>query len=418
MSKFVVDGGKKLYGSVEIKSAKNAMLPLLAACVMLGTEAEFSACPKLGDVLVMLEIIESLGGKYSFSGDNLKVDCSSLYSYELPEKAAKKIRASIFLTGPLIARFHRAFSFRPGGCSIGNRPIDMHTDCLKQMNVRVSYDGDFTYLRCDRLVGADIKLRVKSVGVTENVMMAATLAEGETVIYNAAREPEIVCLADFLNACGAKISGAGTSRVVISGVKELTKKKIFFKPVGDRIEAGTFILACLGSGGEIEINNADFSHNALLLKKVYDNACKIALYDDKIYIKASGAGKSAGYVKTAPYPGFPTDLQTPFIAYATTLKGVTRVRECVFDGRFRQLAELKKAGADITVENDLATVRGVNSLHGAEVAALDLRGGAASVIAALKAEGRTVIDCAEVIDRGYERFEKKLAALGADIARI
>lgn len=416
MSKFIVRSGKNISGEVVIPSAKNVMLPLISACIMVEGKITFINCKKLLDVTVILEIIKYLGGDYYFVGDNLTVDCSKVYRYELPETLSKQIRASIFLVGPLLSRFHRACFFAPGGCDIGSRPIDIHLDGFKKLGVEIS-NGDIVYCRCDKLIGNDITLRYRSVGATLNLIMASVLGEGRTVIRNSAREPEIVCLVKFLKLCGAKIYGEGTSVIVIDGVKKLRGINYNFKPISDRIEVGTYMLLTLNVGGELLIKNANFINNVALYKKIRNNACKITIDNDKIYIKASGVGKSLNYVKTAPYPYFPTDLQSQICAYASTLKGSTIVEESVFENRFKQLDELVKMGANILVKNNKAYIKGVDTLYGTSVKALDLRGGIAMVIAGLRAQGVTTIDNAEVIDRGYFQIEKQLKSLGLDIVR-
>ncbi len=416
MGKFIINGGQKLYGEITAESAKNAMLPLISACIMYEGKVTFLKCPKLKDVLIMLEIIEYLGGKYSFFGDVLTVDCSSLYLSELPCDLTSKIRASIFMLGPIIARFRKVSFCKSGGCDIGERPIDIHLDGLRRLGVEIS-DNIVIYGRANTLKGAEINFRYKSVGATINVILASVLAKGKTVIRNAASEPEISSLIKLLNCFGCKIRGAGTSTIVIEGVDRLSKSPIVFMPIFDRIEVGTYALMAMSCGGEITIKNADFSTNLELIKKIYNNACKIGCSNGKIYIKSIGVGKGLGSIKTAPYPFFPTDLQAPLCAYATTLSGVTTVEETVFENRFNHLFELKKMGADVAVNGSLATIRGVNTLRGANVYAGDLRAGAAMIMAGLKAEGVTVVDNAEIVDRGYYRIEEKLRSLGVNVKR-
>ncbi len=416
MNKLIVKGKNKLYGKVQVKSAKNALLPLIASCVLLDFEVGFLNVPKLKDVDVMLEIIRCMGGKYRYDGDILFVDCSSLHIPEIPCEEAKKIRASIFLLGPLLGRFRKASTVKPGGCNLGERPIDMHLNTLKSLGVEVSA-GEYVYLRADKLKGNRIYLPFSSVGVTENLIMASCLAEGETIISNSAKEPEIVCLANFLNRLGAKIYGAGTSIIRIVGVKKLSPNVKFFTPITDRIEAGTFMLCALNTGGEIEIDGADFTHNSELIKKIHNNTCKIMLESDKIYIKSCGVGSSLGLIKTAPYPAFPTDLQSLTLAYSCFLRGTTVIREGVFKNRFQVVNELKKMSADIRLTNDGAIVVGRYDIHGAEVVVPDLRGGASLILAGLNAEGVTTISGIECVERGYDRIDEKLRLLGADIKK-
>ena len=284
MSKFVINGGNKLYGEVTIQSAKNSLLPLIAACILVDGKVTFLNCNKLNDVCVMLEIIKSLGGTYNWQGSSLEVDCTSLTSYELPKELTSKIRASIFCLGPLLGRFHKALFFKSGGCDIGERPIDIHIDGLTKLGAEFSL-GDAIYSRIDKVVGTEITLPFKSVGATENIMMLAAVAVGKTTIKNCAKEPEISNLAEFLRRVGAEIYGAGTDVIEIYGVKKLKSTNVIFTPVPDRIETGTYILSALSTGGEITIKNCIFSHNVALIKKIYNKACKIGLNNGKIYIK-------------------------------------------------------------------------------------------------------------------------------------
>ncbi len=416
MNKLIVKGKNKLYGKVEVKSAKNVLLPLISACILLDFEVGFLNVPKLSDVDVMLNIIKCMGGSYRYENDTLYVDCSSLHMPEIPCEEAKKIRASIFMLGPLIARFHKASTVKPGGCNLGDRPIELHLEVLKELGVEIS-NGDYIYLKTDKLKGKKIVLPIVSVGVTENLMMASCLAEGETFIINAAKEPEIVCLANFLNRLGAKIYGAGTSEIRIVGVKKLSKNITHFKPITDRIETGTFILYALSAGGEIEIDGADFVHNFELIKKIHNNTCKIMLSSDKIYIKSSGAGNGLGFIKTAPYPAFPTDLQSLTLAYACFLRGTTVIEETVFKTRFKVVDELRKMGGQIDLLDSRAIVKGTQYMHGAEVIAPDLRSGAALILAGLSVDGVTSISGLDVIKRGYDRIDEKLRLLGADVKK-
>lgn len=417
MSKLIINGGNKLFGEVTIQSAKNSLLPLICSCILIDGKITFLNCNKLSDIIVMLDIIKSLGGKYSWNGNSLTVDCTELTGYELPKDLTEKIRASVYALGPLIGRFHKALLFKTGGCNLGDRPINLHIDGFKQLGVEV-LEGDFTYFRANSVKGCEITLPFKSVGATLNLMTLATVAKGKTVIKNCAKEPEITNLAELLKRCGAEIYGAGTDVIEIHGVKKLKSNNVVFSPVPDRIETGTYLLSTLSAGGEVVIKNCIFSHNVALIKKIYNNACKISINNDKIYIKSMGVGNSLGFIKTAPYPGYPTDLQTPIVAYATTLSGMTIVHEGVFPSRFSQIEELKKMGADVTVVNNRVVIEGVRSLYGANVNALDLRGGASMVIAGLKAVGQTVINNAEIIDRGYYKMEETLFRLGADIKRL
>lgn len=417
MGNFLVRKANGLYGEVSVQSAKNALLPIISACALIEAPVTIKNVSMMSDVEVMLDVLRALGAKYRYDGDNLTVDCRSLYKNELPEELTRKIRSSVFLLGPLIARFRKVTLVKSGGCNIGKRPIDIHISGLKKLGVD-ALETEVLYLRADKLTGAEITLRFPSVGATENLIMAAVTAIGTTVIKNAAREPEVKCLCDFLRVAGAKIKGGGSGEITVEGVKTLTKTPFSFTPVSDRIEAGTFILAALITGGEILLKNCVKDFNASLIEKVRNNACKLRVFNDRIYIKSKGRGKALGEITAAPYPGFATDLQTIAIAYAATLDGVTVVKDEVFKKRFAETGELSKLGADIKVCDNTATVRGVESLSGGAVKALDLRGGAALVLAGLKAQGETVIENAELIDRGYYKLDEKLRKLGADVTRI
>ena len=416
MDKLIINGKKQLFGEIEVKSAKNAILPLIACCILLDFEVAFLNCPKLSDVDVMLEIIKKLGGAYRYEGDTLYVDCSKLYIPELPCEYAQKIRASVFMLGPLLARFHKASTSEPGGCNFEKRPIDMHLDCFEKIGAEVSR-GDYVFLKTQKLTGGVVMLPFKSVGVTLNLIMASCVGDSETVIVNAAKEPEIVCLANFINKLGGCVIGAGTSKIYVKGVKKLSKNISRFKPITDRIETGTYILAVLTTGGEIEIKGANFSHNICLIKKIFNNTCKMTFDSDKIYIKSSGKGRALNYVKTQPYPFFPTDLQSPLLAYSCFLNGKTVIEEGVFTNRFSVVSELKKMNANVEKSGNRVTVIGSDDICGAEVTATDLRGGASLVIAGLGANGTTVINGLSNVERGYYEIDKKLTALGADIRK-
>ncbi len=417
MSRFVIEGGNKLYGNVKIQSAKNCLLPLISACTMLESEITFLNVSMLKDISCLLEIIKSLGGSYTYQDGNLKIDCSNLKSYQLPENLVNQARAPLFMLGPLLTKFKKAEITMPGGCKLGERPIDIHLNGLKKLGVKIE-ESEVIKCRANKLVGTTIILSFPSVGATLNLIMASIMAEGTTIIKNSAKEPEIVCLCKFLKLMGAKINGIGTDVIVIEGVKTLKKRKVEFTPIPDRIETGTFILSVLSTGGEITIENANYSHNASLIKKVFNNTCKINIFNDRIYIKSSGEGKGLGVVKVLPYPDFPTDLQSPLLAYSTTLNGQTVIKEHVFPDRFSIARELIKMGASIKVNGNMASVTGVERLHGNFVTANDLRGGAGLIIASLKAQGVSVIDNAEILDRGYCQIEEKLKNIGANIKRV
>ena len=415
MEKFVIEGGRPLYGEIEIQSAKNAVLPLLAASVLTEERIVIHNCPRITDVLNMAQILEELGCRTSFTDGALTVDPSDAANHEIPAALAKELRSSVFMLGSVLSRFGRARIAYPGGCDIGLRPIDLHLGGLRRLGVRIEEEGGYINCTCGKMRGADIVLGCPSVGATENIMLAAVKAEGTTVIRNAAKEPEIADLQNFVNRMGGRISGGGSSTVVVEGVKSLHGAE--YTPVSDRIEAGTFLIASAMCGGELALKNARAENLSALLDKLREISCKIHAIDDKIYIK-SGARFSPKLIETSPYPGFPTDLQAPMTALACICGGSTVVVENLFETRFKHVPELIRMGADITVRGRSAFVRGVPRLHGADVCAGDLRGGAALALAAISAEGRSTVTDLRHIDRGYSDFEYKLSGLGAKIRRV
>lgn len=415
MEKFVIEGGRPLYGEIEIQSAKNAVLPLLAASVLTEERIVIHNCPRITDVLNMAQILEELGCRTSFTDGALTVDPSDAANHEIPAALAKELRSSVFMLGSVLSRFGRARIAYPGGCDIGLRPIDLHLGGLRRLGVRIEEEGGYINCTCGKMRGVDIVLGCPSVGATENIMLAAVKAEGTTVIRNAAKEPEIADLQNFVNRMGGRISGGGSSTVVVEGVKSLHGAE--YTPVSDRIEAGTFLIASAMCGGELALKNARAENLSALLDKLREISCKIHAIDDKIYIK-SGARFSPKLIETSPYPGFPTDLQAPMTALACICGGSTVVVENLFETRFKHVPELIRMGADITVRGRSAFVRGVPRLHGADVCAGDLRGGAALALAAISAEGRSTVTDLRHIDRGYSEFEYKLRGAGARIRRV
>jgi UDP-N-acetylglucosamine 1-carboxyvinyltransferase len=416
MDKFIIDGGEKLYGKVEIQSAKNTVLPLLAASVLTDEQVKIRGVPTIADVENMLRILTELGCKIQRKKEYSVIDSSNAVSHEIPPRLTRELRSSVFMLGSVLTRFRRAKISYPGGCDIGLRPIDLHLSGLKRLGVEITEEGGYIDCRADRLVGAEILLDFPSVGATENIILAAVKAEGFTVIRNAAKEPEIVDLQNFLNAMGAKVRGAGGGTVLIEGVKHL--HGVDYTPIGDRIEAGTYLIAVASCGGEIETEGVPPENIAALLHKLRENGCKIHAKNDKIVLQSTGCLKSVDLVETMPFPGFPTDMQAQYSTLCCTAQGTTLVVENLFETRYKYAGELKRMGADITVRGRTAVIRGVEKLHGAQVTAGDLRGGAALVLAALKAEGQsTVIDLSH-IDRGYADFEYKLKKLGATIRRV
>ncbi len=416
MEKLVINGGRRLYGSLEIQRAKNAVLPLLAASVMTDERVRLRNLPKISDVENMLHILRELGCEIVREGSDAVIDSSNAASHEIPAVMTKEIRSSIFMLGSVLTRFHRAKISYPGGCDIGLRPIDLHLLGLKKLGVEIVEENGYIDCRADKLTGAEIVLDFPSVGATENIMLAAVKAEGRTIVRNAAKEPEIVDLQNFLNRMGARVQGAGTADVVIDGVEVL--RGVDYIPIGDRIEAGTFLIAAAVCGGEIETHGVFAENLAALLHKLRENGCKIHTKNDTIILQSNGRLKSVDVVDTSPFPGFPTDLQAQYATLSALSKGTTLVVENLFETRFKYAGELRRMGADVTVRGRTAVIRGVASLRGASVTAGDLRGGAALAIAGLAAQGTTEVLDLSHIDRGYDELERKLRLLGANVRRV
>ncbi|MDI3518690.1 MAG: UDP-N-acetylglucosamine 1-carboxyvinyltransferase [Caldanaerobacter sp.] len=416
MGKFKINGGKRLYGEVEVHGAKNSILPILAATILNEGVSVIHNCPRLKDVDSMIEILEHIGCKVSFSGRDIVVDARDVKDSEIPDNLMRTMRSSIFLMGALIARNKKAFISFPGGCDIGHRPIDLHLKGLKKLGVEI--EESYGYIRCKgvRVRGNEIHLDLPSVGATENIMLAATLADGITVIRNAAKEPEIEDLQNFLNSMGARITGAGTNTIVIEGVKKLHDTEYTIIP--DRIVAGTYLCAAAMTRGELTVVKALKEHLEPLISKLKETGCELKTGNNYIKITCNKRPKAVDMIVTLPYPGFPTDLQPQIVSVLSIAEGTSIVTETIFDNRFKYTEELVRMGADIKVEGRVAVIRGVDKITGAKVLAKDLRGGVALVIAGLGAEGTTVVEGAEHIDRGYESLEKALKSVGADIVRI
>ena len=416
MDKFIIDGGEKLYGKVRVHSAKNTVLPLRAASVLTDEQVKIHGVPAINDVENMLHILSEVGCVIKRQKDCAVIDSSNAVSHEIPTRLTKELRSSVFMLGSVLTRFRRAKISYPGGCDIGLRPIDLHLSGLKKLGVEIVEKDGYIHCSAERLQGAEILLDFPSVGATENIILAAVKAAGITVIRNAAKEPEISDLQRFLNAMGAKVRGAGGGTIVVEGVERL--HGVDYTPIGDRIEAGTYLIAAASCGGEMEIEGVPAENIAALLHKLRENGCKIHTKNDKIELYSDGKLKSVNLVETMPFPGFPTDLQAQYSALSATAKGATLVVENLFETRYRYAAELKRMGADITVRGRAAFIRGVEKLHGASVTAGDLRGGAALVVAALRAEGQSSVMDLSHIDRGYAEFEGTLRNLGAKIKRV
>ncbi len=416
MDKYIINGGNELYGSVDIQTAKNSVLPVLAATVLTDDKVRILNVPNITDVKNMVKILSCLGCKSVYEGNDIIVDSSCADCYEIPRALAHELRSSVFLLGSVISRFHTAKIAYPGGCDIGLRPVDLHLTGLKRLGVEITEENGYIICRCDKLHGNEIMLDCPSVGATENIMLAAVKAEGTTVIKNAAREPEIEDLQKLLNCMGAKVKGAGSGTVVIEGVKTLNGCE--FLPIADRIEAGTFLIAAAMCGGEVELNGAYAENISSLLHKLRENGCKIRINNDKIILENHRRLTSVKSIETQPYPGFPTDLQAQITALCCICRGQSIITENLFETRFKYVPELRRMGADVTVINRNAFVRGVERFRGATVVAHDLRGGAALVSAGLAADGRSEVLDISHIDRGYGSLEYKLRKLGGDIVRV
>ena len=414
MSKYVIKGGIKLDGSIEIDSAKNSVLPMMAGAILTKEIVVIKKCPKITDVFNMSLILKSLGVKTDFIENDLYIDASNLSGYTVNSELTNKLRSSFFMTGALLSAVNKAEVCFPGGCKIGKRPIDLHISALKCLGVCVTETVDRVICTRNGLLGRDVELSFPSVGATENVILSSVFCKGSTVLYNAAREPEISDLADFLNSMGAKISGAGSSTVIIQGVKRL--HGTVYTPIPDRIETGTYLLAAAITDGEIELKNTRAENISLLIHKLSNNTCKIRISNDIIYLKCGRVRRNL-FLSTGPYPLFPTDLQAQATVLATVSDGVSVVKENVFENRFGYVKWLIKMGADITVFKRAAIINGVKRLHGGTVFAEDLRGGAALVLSGLLAEGKTTVCDIEHIERGYANLVSKLRHLGAEIEK-
>ena len=421
MAKYIVEQSGPLRGEVSISGAKNAVLPLMAATLLSDEECIIDAVPHLADVNLMKEILSSLGSEIEENGENtISVRTEDILSTELQKDLVSRMRASILVMGPLLARKGRVRIPLPGGCAIGARPIELHLKGFEILGAIITKSEDNDYVEAvaggQGLIGDQIYLDFPSVGATENIMMAAVLAEGTTYIENAAEEPEIVDLANFLNKMGAKIRGAGTDTIRIEGVSRLHGAKHTVIP--DRIEAGTFMLAAAITRGAVNIRNVEPDHLKPIIAKMRECGVRIEAGDEDIMVRGDLGPQIATDIKTLPYPGFPTDIQSPFMAYLTTVNGTSTVIETVFENRFMHVSQLGKMGAQIETAGNRAVIRGGTHLRGCNVIATDLRAGAAMVLAGLVAEGRTEIADIYHIERGYERFIEKFSGLGARITKI
>ncbi len=412
--RFVINGGNPLKGTVQVSGAKNSALKLMAASLLAGEPTRIANVPDIGDVRIMIDVLRHLGARADYTDGVLDLDSRDLVTHQAPYSLVRRMRASIIVLGPLLARFGRAEVALPGGCNIGSRKIDLHLKGLIEMGVEIELSHGYIEAVAPRLRGADITLTFPSVGATENLMMAAVGAEGTTRIENAAREPEIQDLAAFLKSMGARIEGAGTPTLEIEGGHPL--KGTEYRVVGDRIEAGTLAVAAAMAGGEVEVGGINPLFLQVFLNKLREIGVEVEEQDDSVTIR-SVPGLRAADIATLPYPGFPTDLQPPMMVLLSMADGTSVLTENVFESRFIFVDELNRMGCNISIEGHHAIIRGGGRLSGAEVYASDLRAGAALVLVGLAAEGETVVGDIHHIDRGYEGLEKKLSALGADIKR-
>jgi UDP-N-acetylglucosamine 1-carboxyvinyltransferase len=415
MDKLKILGGKALSGEVRISGAKNAALPILAAGLLTPEEFVVENVPQLQDVATTLKLLRQMGVAAERDGTTVRLKADAVSNTEAPYEMVKTMRASVLVLGPLVARFGTARVSLPGGCAIGARPVDQHIKGLEALGATIRIEGGFVVAEAKRLKGARIVTDMVTVTGTENLMMAATLAEGETVIENAAREPEVVDLADALNAMGARISGAGTSAIVVQGVERLHGARHRVMP--DRIETGTFLTAVAAAGGDAALRGAAPRTLDAVLAKLREAGAELQADGDALRIRMRGRPRAVS-LRTAPYPAFPTDMQAQFMALDCVADGVGRITETIFENRFMHVPELQRFGADIAIEGNTAVVHGVERLAGAPVMATDLRASACLVVAALAAEGETVVDRIYHLDRGYENMETKLAALGAQVERV
>lgn len=415
MDKIEIEGGTRLKGEVNISGAKNAALPLMAASILSSGENYIHNLPQLMDISTMGKLLAHLGMDYHQENGEVILNSKNISSIEAPYDFVKTMRASVLVLGPLLARQGEAKVSLPGGCAIGARPINLHTAGFEKMGAEIDLSGGYIHAKAKKLKGTAIYFDIPTVTGTENIMMAATLAEGETLIENAACEPEIVDLADALISMGADIKGAGTSIIKIKGVTDL--KPLNYKIIPDRIASGTFMAAAAITGGEVKIKDCRPDHLEAVINKIKKTGTEITQETDSLLVKGPERLLTQD-IKTMPHPGFPTDMQAQFMALMTVARGTSLITENIFENRFMHVAELKRMGADITVEGSTATVKGVDSLTGAPVMATDLRASASLIIAGLAAKGKTVIDRVYHLDRGYERIEEKLELIGARIKRV
>ncbi len=417
MEKLRIIGGNRLSGSISCSGAKNAALPMLAATILSDQPVTFKNLPYLQDITTMFELLGSMGADITLNENmDFKISTAKLHDFEARYELVKTMRASILVLGSLVARHGFARIALPGGCAIGTRPVDFHLSALEQLGAKIELKNGYIEATAKRLIGCEISFPGISVTGTENIMMAAVLAKGQTILRNVAKEPEVEDLADFLNSMGASISGAGSDEIIINGVTSLNES-VFTIPA-DRIEAGTYLIAAAVTYGDITINNINSSRMNNILDKLKLSGAEITPYENSIRLAMSENSITPVDISTAPFPGFPTDMQAQFTVLNALSKGTAVVTENVFENRFMHVQELNRMGCNITVKGSNALIKGVSSITGAPVMATDLRASASLILAGLCAEGETIVDRIYHIDRGYERIEEKLSFLGADITRL
>ena len=412
MSNYIIEGGKRLEGEVTISGSKNASLPIIAATILNPGTTKLYDIPNIHDTQITLEILKYLGCKVKKGHDKVEINSKKITKTDIPEHLMNQMRSTVILAGAILGRFKEATFSYPGGCDIGARPIDLHLSAFKKLGINISEYSGFITCKCDKIIGANIDLDFPSVGATENIILASIYAEGTTQITNAAMEPEIVDLAQCLNKMGAKIEGAGTKIIKITGVQKL--KDISYNVMQDRIEAGTFLCAAAITGGDICLNYRTPEHITPIINKLEEAGCEVKTAKGKVHIKAPKKLKAVD-IKTMPYPGFPTDMQSVFASTLTIAKGTSMIVENIFENRYRYVPELNKMGAKINIEGKTAVIKGVRRLSSAKVKSTDLRGGACLVLAGLSAKGVTTVTNIEYILRGYEKLDEKLRKLGAKI---
>lgn len=419
MDKLLINGGHPLNGEVRISGAKNAALPILAATILSDKPVTVGNIPHLHDITTTMELLGQMGvGLMVDEKMNIEVDANTIDKFEAPYELVKTMRASILVLGPLLARFGEAHVSLPGGCAIGSRPVDIHIDSLIKMGADIQVDSGYIHAYAKRLKGCHLVLDKITVTGTENILMAATLADGITIIENAAKEPEVSDLANFLNAMGAKITGIGTDILVVEGVERLGKQDLHYNILPDRIETGTYLVAGAITRGRVKLKNTDPSTLDAVLVKLREAGADITIGEDWIELDMHGKQPKSVSIRTAPYPAFPTDMQAQFTALNSIADGVGLITETIFENRFMHVQELQRMGAQIKVEGNTAICTGSDGLKSAPVMATDLRASASLVLAALVADGETLVDRIYHIDRGYDHIEEKLTQLGATIRRV